>query len=514
MKKLLLTGLVLASAALSASATDMYVIGANVDGYYWAEGTNKMTDNGDGTYTWKGKELGSGFKFNDGSWNGSYNLGSSGPVLTLGTPYTVSNSGSSGNITFSDPSLVVNNPTVTLDLNALTVVVTGDEVMGEKQFTLAGNFNDWNGGDSNYQLKESNGLYTGTFTMTPEAQFQVVLNNQTWYGFKNENEAGITINASNPTVTVETSTGNENNFYFTTGFESSDVTFVFDFATMHLTVSLDAQVEAPTGPDLYMIGSNVNDESWSDMTNKMTNKGNGIYTWTGYVLGSGFKINDGTWDNTDYNIGAPEGSVMTVGQAFTVITGNDSKDITFANNVGSIENPTVTLDYNAKTVTVTGTPVELIPESGFFIIGEVVGCGWDPTKGLQLTKVSDGVFEGKNIELTGSYFAFTEELGNWSIVNAHRYAPQEKDTPIQIGMPNPMYYGVDASWSIDPGIYNFLVDTNNLTVTVTLPNESDSVDTIGADNGEKVIYNLQGVRVNNPVKGGIYIINGKKTVIR
>jgi hypothetical protein len=31
--------------------------------------------------------------------------------------------------------------------------------------------------------------------------------------------------------------------------------------------------------------------------------------------------------------------------------------------------------------------------------------------------------------------------------------------------------------------------------------------------GEDVIYNLQGVRVKKPGKG-IYIINGKKTVVR
>ena len=26
------------------------------------------------------------------------------------------------------------------------------------------------------------------------------------------------------------------------------------------------------------------------------------------------------------------------------------------------------------------------------------------------------------------------------------------------------------------------------------------------------IYNLQGIRIDNPVKGGIYIINGKKVI--
>ena len=39
------------------------------------------------------------------------------------------------------------------------------------------------------------------------------------------------------------------------------------------------------------------------------------------------------------------------------------------------------------------------------------------------------------------------------------------------------------------------------------------IKTLNATNGEDVIYNLQGIRVKQPGKG-IYIINGKKTIIR
>ena len=38
-----------------------------------------------------------------------------------------------------------------------------------------------------------------------------------------------------------------------------------------------------------------------------------------------------------------------------------------------------------------------------------------------------------------------------------------------------------------------------------------SIDEINAKNGVDVIYNMQGVRVQNPGKG-LYIINGKKVV--
>jgi hypothetical protein len=39
------------------------------------------------------------------------------------------------------------------------------------------------------------------------------------------------------------------------------------------------------------------------------------------------------------------------------------------------------------------------------------------------------------------------------------------------------------------------------------------IKAVNNDNGNDVIYNLQGLRVKN-VRKGIYIINGKKTVIR
>ena len=73
--------------------------------------------------------------------------------------------------------------------------------------------------------------------------------------------------------------------------------------------------------------------------------------------------------------------------------------------------------------------------------------------------------------------------------------------------------------------------TENLQITVNVngvPQEDDGDDdgddegeggtsgigSIGSDSAKDVIYNLQGVRVNNPVRGQIYIINGKKVVVK
>lgn len=57
---------------------------------------------------------------------------------------------------------------------------------------------------------------------------------------------------------------------------------------------------SPVGSgNYYIIGSNINGQSWAlgQSDAKFTKISNGIYKWNGERLGSGFKINDGTWDN-------------------------------------------------------------------------------------------------------------------------------------------------------------------------------------------------------------------------
>ncbi|MDE6812184.1 MAG: hypothetical protein K2J15_07540, partial [Muribaculaceae bacterium] len=69
MKKLLLLATV-AATAMSAQAYDVYLIG-QVNGWTCADPNYKMTDKGDGIFEWEGEKLESGFKFNDGTWDGN-----------------------------------------------------------------------------------------------------------------------------------------------------------------------------------------------------------------------------------------------------------------------------------------------------------------------------------------------------------------------------------------------------------------------------------------------------------
>lgn len=65
----------------------------------------------------------------------------------------------------------------------------------------------------------------------------------------------------------------------------------------------------------------------------------------------------------------------------------------------------------------------------------------------------------------------------------------------------------------------YIQSTDPSVTSVSFSSDDDiytSIDEIGVDDvkGDEVIYNLQGIRVYNPVKGNVYIVNGKKMLLK
>jgi hypothetical protein len=53
------------------------------------------------------------------------------------------------------------------------------------------------------------------------------------------------------------------------------------------------------------------------------------------------------------------------------------------------------------------------------------------------------------------------------------------------------------------------------TFVITYNSDPTAIDSIATDNaGDNVIYDLQGRRVTTPAKKGMYIVNGKKVVMK
>lgn len=142
MKKLLLTLAFGALVATSSFADDIYIIGSNVNGKSWslAQADCKFTQTGTNTYEWTGSVLGTGFKFNNGTWsNDNINYGSNGKACEVGQPYTCTKGGSSANIALKDIS-EVQNPHIIMTWdgnNPPTFTIQGEEG-GEITWYLAG----------------------------------------------------------------------------------------------------------------------------------------------------------------------------------------------------------------------------------------------------------------------------------------------------------------------------------------------------------------------------------------
>lgn len=144
--------------AIAANAADWYLIGA-FNGWSSLDESAKFTDNGDGTFYLEMDELINQFKINDGTWDHQFGAGSG--KLELGTPYTLSTDGSSGNITFLNMDAIT-DVKMTLDTNNNTLLVTGTEKKVEKEWYICGIggvYEVW--GDDTYKFTatETEGIY-------------------------------------------------------------------------------------------------------------------------------------------------------------------------------------------------------------------------------------------------------------------------------------------------------------------------------------------------------------------
>lgn len=250
--------------------------------------------------------------------------------------------------------------------------------------------------------------------------------------------------------------------------------------------------------DMYVIGANVNGASWTlgaaDALMKETSTG--VYEWSGKVLGSGFKFNDGTWNNDAYNFGAPEGATtITLDTPFKYEVGGGSKDITLPAGVGQLNDPTVVLNLNAGTVTVSGTPGQSEPvDPGtltFYIVGDNAnGHNWS-------VKEEDCAFEDQG---NGIYVWKGNVLGTGFKVTAGAWGDHEMCTNgSEMVYGQPYYY---SSTGDNIGFDGFTL-LNDPVIELNINEETLTI--IGGEKeGEYhwYIYNLNGVGGSTPDEAG------------
>ena len=124
------------------------------------------------------------------------------------------------------------------------------------------------------------------------------------------------------------------------------------------------------------------------------------------------------------------------------------------------------------------SPTPAIDEKGYYMLGEVNGNGWNPTKPVWMNKVSDGVYQLKvTTKKDKNYFKFYEgskwdESGNWDVINTGVMGCEKDGSEEASGT---IYYTGD-SWGspqtmviAGTGTWIITLDMNNLTYSVGKP---------------------------------------------
>ena len=256
----------------------------------------------------------------------------------------------------------------------------------------------------------------------------------------------------------------------------------------------------------YAIVGSFTNPSWNFDASRaangvLTKNAGGKYETTIENLATGFKIVDIENNNWDVQYGAPSSNDMVeIGKTFSLKAKNggpDPSNIEFANYVTAIQNAKVVFDPEAKTLTITGTPVSNLE---LYISGNMSGPDW-PVPG------NDGsIAMTKNGDIYSATVSFT--AGNEFKVFGKGWSPEfgvpADDTPA-LSPENLTLILAKSGKNIKVNMTGqYVVSFNLSTFELRLTSATGiSQTTIKAEAPE--YYTLHGVKVASPAHG-IYIV--------
>lgn len=254
---------------------------------------------------------------------------------------------------------------------------------------------------------------------------------------------------------------------------------------------------------LYLVGE-ASPSGWNlDNAPEMVKGDDGIFSWSGHLGTGQFKmtLSRTDWDAlvsaTQDNCGVDYNTPMAV--AYNTATGD--QDWKWYNNVEG--EYTLTVDTKAATLTVA--PVISDEITALYIVGSASPAGWDRDTAPQLTDAGNGIFTWAG-SLKAGDFKFVTARNSWNSLCA-----AEPDTPVTLSTAmtaaiNAEGGDKDYKWVIaEDGDYTLTVNLEAMSLLVT--SGTTGISSIDADNSAApvVYYNLQGVRVDNPSAGSLYI---------
>lgn len=267
--------------------------------------------------------------------------------------------------------------------------------------------------------------------------------------------------------------------------------------------------------ELFIIGG-VTDPVWSPETGIKMKKGEeGVYTaqiTTNAVTDNiGIvSVLDAEWETVNANRWGFENNnaTVTLNKAMPIVKGQG------AICIGAVGTFDVTVDLKNMTILVEGEPVVEYPET-LYIIGNVTeDVVFLPNVGKELVKDADAnVYRAEDIQIYDNgesgygYFAFVEQLGadeeDWNTVNANRFGPAVNNTEITSGVAAEIGRNGDTSYKVKAGIYDFVVDLDNGTITIT--EKASGVDEV--EDTVAVVAGRGEIRIVGEPQGGVSIYN-------
>ena len=257
------------------------------------------------------------------------------------------------------------------------------------------------------------------------------------------------------------------------------------------TLTLQAQTAWTAAGSSTIFGSHWDE---TDTNNDLIDKGNGIWelTKTGCILEQNVKNELKVLKNHSWAESYPAANyVFTVNE-----TGTYSVTIQFdANNFEINVKTTKTGDavIGEKTWTVAGSP-------------EILGVEWKPK-----ATENDMIKQEDNVTYILTKTNLTLAIGTYKykICANHGWAENYGDDTDPEG--NASIY-IEEAGTYDV-TFTFNLATKEVSATA-VPSVTDGISQIASDiKTKKVIFNLQGQRISAP-KQGVYIINGKKVVLK
>lgn len=291
-----------------------------------------------------------------------------------------------------------------------------------------------------------------------------------------------------------------------------------------LAMAFAASLGISAAAQCYVIGEVYNaageKQAWGfDTGIEMTEKGDGVYEWTGTIYGYfGFAEALGTdWDdlNNNYRLYPADGVQQitlvdnkAVIDLSTVKAGGDSWTL------GAETEATCTVDLNNSTLTVTTAGAIVIDDTPYLMGNNGVWAAGDDNK---FTADGDswvlkGVSLGVNPEAPEEGISLKIASSNWSTVNMGASYVDELPIAAEIGKPYTTVQGSQGNIvveGVEEGVLYDVTFTNNGdetgTLLITKANEG-AIDAIEFDaNAPVEYYTIQGVKVAGELNAGIYI---------